>query len=264
MKTTVEAATAGPAATASAPAVMQVDDYTLPKFLLEARRFGSESFGYVVTPNVDHMIYYHDSSDFRAVYAGASYVLLDSRVAAFTLRLTHGLRIPVCTGSDLTAALLDEVIVPGDSIVLIGARAWQAELLRKRYSLEALHHYDPPMGFMENPEEVEKCLQFVEANSPFRFCLLALGTPRQELLALRLAQRGLARGLTFCVGASINFLTGAEQRAPAWMRAVGLEWLYRLLRNPRRLAWRYLVRGPRFFAYVGSSQILVRGSRPIA
>jgi UDP-N-acetyl-D-mannosaminuronic acid transferase (WecB/TagA/CpsF family) len=53
--------------------------------------------------------------------------------------------------------------------------------------------------------------------------------------------------LALCIGASINFLTGSERRAPRWMQLIGFEWLYRLMNDPRRLAKRYLVRGPRIF-----------------
>jgi exopolysaccharide biosynthesis WecB/TagA/CpsF family protein len=74
-----------------------------------------------------------------------------------------------------------------------------------------------------------------------------VGCPQQEILAKALQSRGRARGLALCVGASINFLTGSERRAPKWIQYAGLEWLYRLLNDPTRLARRYLIRGPRIF-----------------
>jgi UDP-N-acetyl-D-mannosaminuronic acid transferase (WecB/TagA/CpsF family) len=67
------------------------------------------------------------------------------------------------------------------------------------------------------------------------------------VLARELQKRGVARGLVLCIGASINYLTGAERRAPRWMQQAGAEWAYRLLQNPGRLAHRYLIRGPRIF-----------------
>jgi UDP-N-acetyl-D-mannosaminuronic acid transferase (WecB/TagA/CpsF family) len=143
--------------------------------------------------------------------------------------------------------LFDEVITPEDKVVVIGGSAEQAEVLSKRYGLKALRHLNPPMGFINDPATVEECLRFVETESPFRFCLLAVGCPQQEMLAKALQSRGRARGLALCVGASINFLTGGERRAPKWIQHAGLEWLYRLLNDPTRLAKRYLVRGPRIF-----------------
>ena len=62
-----------------------------------------------------------------------------------------------------------------------------------------------------------------------------------------LKTRGIARGMALCIGASVNFMTGVERRAPRWMQRIGAEWVYRLMHDPGRLAKRYLVRGPRVF-----------------
>jgi exopolysaccharide biosynthesis WecB/TagA/CpsF family protein len=223
-----------------------------------AARYGSSRFGYVVTANADHIVRLHGDTAFRALYADASFTLLDSRFVAHVLRVTRGARVPVCTGSDLTAMLLDEIARPHDPIVLIGATEAQAQQLRERYGLEHLAHYNPPMGFVRDEDEIERCLSFIEAASPFRFCLLAVGSPQQELLAQRLKQRGVARGLAFCIGASIDFLTGAERRAPRVLQRLGLEWAFRLLQAPRRLAYRYLVRGPRLFGLLRNTHLELR------
>jgi exopolysaccharide biosynthesis WecB/TagA/CpsF family protein len=226
---------------------MPVDDYDLTAFTAVASRFDPGSYGFVVTPNVDHLIRYCDDSSFRDLYAQAAYVLLDSRILAHLVKLCSRIRPPVCPGSDLTSVLFDRVIAPHDRIVLVGASAEQAQLLRSRFGLADLRHIEPPMGFIRDPVAVEACLRAIEAASPFRFCLLAIGCPQQEIIGARLKQRGVARGLALCIGASINFLTGAERRAPRWMQRFALEWLFRLLQDPRRLARRYLMRGPRIF-----------------
>src|ERR1700686_4201923 len=181
---------------------LHLDNYDLTAFTAIAAQFGLESFGYVVTPNVDHVIRYHDDESFRESYVHADYVLLDSRLLAYLLRLTKGVNPRVCTGSDLTAQLL-RLEVPGDRIVLIGASAEQAERLRTAYGLRNLMHYQPPMGFIRDPQAVEVCLHFIEAHSPFRYCFMAVGSPQQERLARELKVRGIARGLALCVGGSI-------------------------------------------------------------
>jgi len=229
------------------PMVVHLSDYDLPAFLRVAATFGVERYGYGVTPNADHLIRFHDDESFRGTYAHAEFVLLDSRFLAYLLRLTKNLSLTTCPGSDVTARLFAEVITADDSVVLIGGSPEQATVLSSRYGLRRLRHYDPPMGFIRDPGAVEKCLQYIEQESPFRFCLLAVGSPQQETLARALQIRGRARGLALCVGASINFLTGTEQRAPRWMQKSGIEWLYRLMRNPSRMVKRYLVRGPRIF-----------------
>jgi exopolysaccharide biosynthesis WecB/TagA/CpsF family protein len=229
-----------------------------------AQRFGTDSFGYVVTPNVDHLIRLHEDPNFRRLYEQASYVLLDSRFLALCLRVTRGLRLPVCTGSDLTSYLLGGATRHDDELVLIGGTPAQAERLRQLRGLCALHHHNPPMGFINDPVALETCLQFIEAHSPFRYCLLAVGAPQQEQVAGMLKARGRARGLALCVGASINFITGEERRAPAWMQRAGLEWLFRLKQSPRRLARRYLVRGPQVFALLWSTRVISRPFRQLS
>jgi exopolysaccharide biosynthesis WecB/TagA/CpsF family protein len=239
----------------------EIDDYDLGTFLDVAARFGQERFGYVVTPNADHLIRLHESADFRDLYSNAEYVLLDSQFLSRLVAVTKRLTLPVCTGSGLTARLLAEVIVARDPIVVIGGDPLQVALLRKRFGLTHLVHFNPPMGFSNDPVAVEDCLRFIETHSPFRFCLLAVGAPRQEMLAQRLKARGIARGLALCVGASIDFITGAERRAPAWMQHAGLEWLFRLAQNPARMAGRYLVRGPRVFGLLRNTTFVLRARR---
>jgi len=238
-------------------AVLRLDDYSLEQFLPMALQYGSEAFGFVVTPNVDHAIRYYEDQKFRELYQQAQFVLCDSRILSRLLWLTRGLHPRVCPGSDLTAALLGRVDA-ADRVVMIGGSAAQAEQIRQRYGLRGLCHHNPPMGFVHDAQAREQCLRFIEAHSPFRLCFLGVGSPQQELVALGLKQRGIARGLALCVGASMNFLTGSESRAPHWMQRLSLEWLYRLLQDPRRMAWRYLVRGPRIFVLLPRIEIVLR------
>ena len=229
------------------PMTVQFSDCDLLGFMQIAANFGCEAYTYAVTPNVDHLIRFCDEASFRELYRTAGFVLLDSRFLAYLLRLVAGLRLPTCPGSDVTAQLFDSVIKPDDKLVVVGGTEEQAQILTKRYGLHGLRHLNPPMGFIHDPSVVEDCLCFIEQESPFRFCLLAVGCPQQEILARALQTRGRARGLALCVGASINFLTGGERRAPKWVQRTGFEWLYRLLHDPARLTKRYLIRGPRIF-----------------
>jgi len=240
---------------------LSLDDYDVDEFAALAAGYGQGRFDYIVTPNVDHIIRYCDQPEFRELYANAGWVLLDSRLMARILNVTRALTPRVCPGSDLTARLFS-LAAPSDRIVLVGSSAQQAQRLAQRYGLQDLRHYSPPMGFIRDPSAVDSTLEFIEAQSPFRFCFLAVGCPQQEMLARALKQRGQARGLALCIGASVNFLTGAERRAPRWMQLLNLEWLYRLLQDPARLAHRYLVRGPRIFALLPRLRFELR--RPTA
>jgi N-acetylglucosaminyldiphosphoundecaprenol N-acetyl-beta-D-mannosaminyltransferase len=240
--------------------VLDIDDYDTKDAMSLVAEFGCDRYGYLVTPNTDHLIRYFEDAEFRALYKNASYVFLDSRFISQTVGFVKRQTLSVCPGSDLTAGVLSSVIKPGDVTVLVGGSVAQAEFLRSAYGLQALHHIDPPMNFIRDPEAVETCLRQIESVSPFRFCFLAIGSPQQEIIARKLKERGAARGLAFCVGASINFLTGVETRAPRWMQRIGFEWLYRLATNPRRLWKRYLIRGPKIFRLLPQLELRARRS----
>lgn len=245
---------------------LRLNNHSLPEFLRVAANFGCEKYAYVVTPNTDHVIRLCEDASFRKLYDAAGFVLLDSRFLASLVRVMKGVRLAACPGSDVTAQLLKSVISRDDKVVLIGSTASQAGKLVDDHGLRGLRHFNPPMGFINDPQAVEACLQFIENESPFRFCLLAVGCPQQEFLARELLRRGRARGLALCVGASINFLTGVERRAPHWMQKSGIEWVYRLLHDPVRLARRYLVRGPRIFFLLSRIKFVPRpqGAHPIS
>lgn len=227
--------------------ILEIDDYDLKDALEVVAQFGTDRYGFIVTPNVDHVIRHYFDLGFRSLYAQAAYVLLDSRFLAHTIALLKRQSFRTCPGSDLTAAVLASVMKPDDAAVLVGGSAEQAEQLRARFGLQALAHIEPPMNFIADATAVEACLRGIEAAAPFRFCFLGLGSPQQEIIAQQLKDRGRARGLALCIGASINFLTGIEKRAPEWLQRSGFEWFYRLLQNPRRMARRFLVRNPVIF-----------------
>lgn len=237
---------------------LRVDDYDVDFFAKAASAFGTENYGYVVTANADHIIRLHEDALFRDVYDQASFVLLDSRFVKIVLWLFAALRLRTCPGSDLTEKLFASVIGCDDVVVLIGSSIAQAEVLRKRYGLSNLRQHIPPMGLISDTVAVESCLSFIETQVPFRFCLIAVGTPQGEYIAHELKRRKRSKGLAVCIGASVNFLTGVERRAPQWMRRFGFEWLFRLASNPRRLARRYLLRGPRIFWLLFSTRFVRR------
>ncbi len=241
---------------------VRLDDYDVSSFARVAAAFGADRYAFVITPNVDHLIRYCEDASFRELCDAADYVLLDSRFLAHIMYMVKRVRARVCPGSDLTAELFNRIIAPTDGVVLIGGSVEQAQQLASTYGLKDLRHHNPPMGFIHDPSAVEVCLKFIESHSPFRFCFLAVGCPQQEILATALKARGRARGLAFCVGASINFLTGTERRAPLWAQRIGIEWLFRLVHSPARLGKRYLIRGPKIFLLLPQLQFQLNQPRP--
>jgi N-acetylglucosaminyldiphosphoundecaprenol N-acetyl-beta-D-mannosaminyltransferase len=205
-----------------------------------AGRPPSMHFSYVVTPNADHFVRLAREPDLLLPYyrcAGA--LLLDSRIVS-RLGRTLGLRVPtVVTGSDLTAELLGRWIAPDEPITIIGTTPDSVAQLARTYSLTRVAHFAPPFGFEADPAMIERCVQFAQAH-PARFIFLACGAPRQELLAHRIAESGAVSGIGLCIGAAIDQIGGVEARAPQWLRTAGLEWSWRVAREPKRLGLRYL------------------------
>src|SRR4029077_5904136 len=203
-------------------------------------------FKYVVTPNVYHMVrLLEDPATVQQLYERAWRVFWDSRVMS-RLAWFSGLRLPVITGSDLTARLIALAGEQRLKIALIGPTAAACATLGSRYPGLNVVSHTPPMGFIRSQHEVQKCVEFVvKTQTPLIF--LAEEMPQQEILPRHIADHPQAGGVGLCIGASIDFLTGKQRRAPVWVQKAGFEWLYRLLSDPRRLASRYLVDCPRIF-----------------
>lgn len=210
------------------------------------------AFGYVVTPNVDHIVRLEAlgekdaiGTDLWRAYRGAALVLCDSRVLARLARF-YGITLPLAPGSDLTVRLFAEVAQPGDRIAIIGGDGELLQTLQARFPAFEFVQHVPPMGMLRNPAALDAAAAFGR-DSGARFVLLAVGSPQQELLAARIAASDDARGCGLCIGASLDFIVGRQRRAPRVVQRLGLEWAHRLASQPGRLWRRYLVDGPRIF-----------------
>lgn len=213
-----------------------------------AARGSDQALAYVVTPNVDHLVRAErEPVLFRPLYREAALCLCDSRVLAKLARAC-GVRLPVVPGSDLTPALFERVVHSGEGVCVVGGRKESVGRLRARYPGATVAHCPAPMGLRDNPAALAATAQAAVATGRgSRFWLLAVGSPQQEMLARAMTGVAGAAGTALCVGASIEFLTGDQRRAPRAVQRIGLEWLWRLASDPRRLARRYLLDGPAIF-----------------
>ena len=212
-----------------------------------AARPAAAPFGYVVTPNADHLVRMARQPALGPLYRGAALRLLDSRVVGAAARLL-GLPCPsVAPGSDLTEAVLLRHLALGERVTIVGLDPAHLPALVRRCQLAPPAHHNPPMGFDRDPTGFRRAVEFV-LDHPARFTLIAVGSPRQERLAAELRSTGRATGTALCIGASLEFLAGATPRAPAWMQRAGIEWLHRLATDPQRLGRRYLHDNPPVFA----------------
>ena len=193
----------------------------------------------VVTPNTDHVVRCNRDPAFARLYGSADISFNDSRVlTGLTWLAGNGVGNAMC-GSDVTAALMAEAAGTDTPITIIGCSEATVAAVVRKYRLQRVHHHNPPMGFIHNPAAVAACVDFMRQH-PARLVIVSVGSPRQEQLARLAIDQGVT-GALLCVGASLLFLSGEEKRAPRWVQQLAMEWLFRLVQSPKRLAKRYLV-----------------------
>jgi len=205
--------------------------------------------GTVFTPNVDHVVMAESDARFRDAYARASLSLADGMPVVWASRLL-GERVPAkISGSDFVMPLLERAQDRSWRVFFFGGAPGSAERARDavlaRLPKLAFAGMASPRVDVSRPSERfdEHVRTLVDANADV--VLVGLGAPKQELFCDAIASR-VKPAVLLGVGASIDFLAGVVPRAPRWMSNSGLEWLYRLGREPRRMWRRYLVRDPKF------------------
>ena len=202
--------------------------------------------GYVVTPNVDHVVQAEDSEELRAAYDDASLSLVDGQPLIWLSKMLGEPFPEKISGSDFVPLVVDRAAERGWRLFFLGAAegvgARAAEVLRDRYPGIDIVVHSPSFGFEQDSDETAHVLGMIRNADP-QVLVLALGCPKQELLMHRWRDQ-LGATIAIGSGATLDFIAGNVSRSPTWMSDAGLEWLYRLAREPRRLAHRYLVRDP--------------------
>lgn len=201
-------------------------------------------FAAIVTPNAAHLARIAGEPDtFAGPYRRAWLCLNDSRVVAMLAR-SRGVDLPAAPGADLVVALFGDARLPRDAtVLLVGGNTALFDAFVAKTGLTAASHFEAPMGLASDRNAFERTVGFIETH-PARITLLAVGSPQQEAVAEALRSRGMARGVGLCIGAAVEFLVGRRKRAPRAMSRLGLEWLYRLTTEPRRMWRRYLIESP--------------------
>lgn len=202
-------------------------------------------FAYVATTDVDHLVRLEKQPHLRPLYSAAWMTLCDSRMIELFAEAAY-ITLPAAPGADVVDSLFRKHIRPDDPVVVIGGTAEIATRLRDKFRLANLRWFDAPQDLASNADARAACVAFMRKN-PAAFVFIAVSSPQQEMIAREAAAAGDCQGVAICCGAALEALTGVCSRTPHWMRALRLEWLYRLNRTPGRLFKRYFVDGPRIF-----------------
>ena len=203
----------------------------------------------VFTPNVDHLVLMDLEEDFRDSYHQADYILADGMPLVWFSRLV-GKPLPErVTGADLLPGLCAVAARKDLRIFLMGGAlnvtpVAAKNLCQKFPGLQIVGIETPPVGFEQDEQWNKRLLTSINQASP-DFLFVGLGAPKQEIWIAR-HKHELKTGLILGIGGAFDMEAGIFSRAPEWMQACGLEWVWRLSKDPKRLWRRYLVRDLRF------------------
>lgn len=223
---------------------IRVENVTTDETLqIMARYVAERRFHQVVTLNPEFVMLAQKDPDFRAALDDADLALPDGAGLLWASRiLGQPLRERV-TGSDTTPLIAQMSAEKGYRLFFLGAAPGVAEraaaVLRARYPGVQIVGVYPGSP---DPAEADEIIARITAASP-DFLLVAFGAPKQDVWIHR-HRNQLAVPVCMGIGGTFDFIAGVTPRAPRWMCDHGLEWLYRLWRQPWR--WRRMLALPRF------------------
>lgn len=226
-----------------------------PALLARVVAMARGPYGYVVTPNVDHVIKLMDGRVEAEVYDGAALKICDSRILAHLARL-RGKALAVYPGSDMTADLLASPLADDLAIGVFGPDRAAFDDLVARFPNRRFTFLEAPMLTPGTPGWIAAV--DAAARAEWDVLLACISFPKQERFAHALRAAGRQTGVALCVGASVDFLTGRQQRAPRIFQQLSLEWLHRLLSQPRRMFRRYVIEGPAIFGWFVRTEVFGR------
>jgi exopolysaccharide biosynthesis WecB/TagA/CpsF family protein len=204
---------------------------------------------WTITANLDHIRRYSHEPLARHLIDRADLVVADGAPLVWASRLAGAPLPERIAGSNMIWSISEAASHRGASVFLLGGDPGVAEraaqVLRRHYvDLTVAGILCPPIGFEKDAQELDRIQREIAEAAP-QIVFVGLGFPKQDVLIERL-RRVHPQASFIGVGISFSFVAGEVSRAPTWTHRLGLEWLYRLIQEPRRLVHRYLVQGMPF------------------
>lgn len=210
--------------------------------------------GVLFTPNIDHLVKLQSDRGFYEAYRKADWVVCDSRVLQILSRATsHRFTEAIPGSSFFTAFYEHHSNNPECRIFLLGAAEGVAEKARQNINARigreiVVGALSPSFGFEKNDVENQHIAEQINASGA-TVVLVGVGAPKQEKWIMEHKHRMPGVRLWMALGATIDFEAGNVSRAPVWMRKLAIEWLYRIIQEPKRMFRRYIVDDLVFFRY---------------
>lgn len=210
--------------------------------------------GVLITPNVDHLVKLQKDKDFYDVYQKAEWVVCDSKILYLMSKLLKEPLPEAIPGSSFfTAYYMYHKNDRNCKIFLLGAAEGIAEKAMKNINEKVgrrivVGAHSPSYGFEKNEQECEELIRIVN-ESGANVLLVGVGAPKQEKWIMKYRDRMPGVDVFMALGATIDFEAGTLKRAPKVWQKCGMEWLYRVIKEPKRLFKRYFVDDMQFFYY---------------
>jgi len=205
----------------------------------------------VVTPNVDHLVQMDRDEEMKHVFRQAQFCVADGMPIIWFSRIIGNPLPERVTGADLLPEIAAQASINGVPIFLLGGMPGVASLAGEKLQtqfpgLEIVGTYCPPFGFEYDEAECKKIISMIN-DSGAKILFVGVGAPKQEKWAVSHMDQ-LNVGPILGVGAAFDFASGMISRSPEFMQKAGVEWLWRLMKEPGRLWKRYLLQDSRFVA----------------
>ena len=212
-----------------------------------SRAVGDGSGGYVCVSTVHMVIEANDDPAFAETVNASLMTVPDGMPLLWMQKLLGRRDAARVRGNDLMTGLLEYAETSGLSVGFYGGRPEVIEKIRERTGrelarLRLVYAYSPPFSPTTDDKEIS-ILDEIKAASP-DILFVGLGCPKQEVWMA--GHRDRLNCVMLGVGAAFDFYAGNLRECPGWISRLGLEWLFRLTQEPKRLWRRYLILNPRF------------------
>lgn len=237
---------------------MDVDVTNLSNALANVKVLANQNIGsYVCVSNVHMCMEVFDSADFESVVNNADLVIPDGRPLSWAQKLLGHKNAEQVRGQDIMNAICEQSGTKKLNIGLYGGSSDEllkqviTELKTSYPDINITFSYSPPFRPLTDEEDSDIVKQINDADVNVLF--VGIGCPKQERWMAEHKEQ--LNCVMLGVGAAYDFIAGSKKHAPRWMQRVGLEWLFRLLSEPKRLWKRYLQQNPRFIYYFSKQLI---------
>jgi bacterial polymer biosynthesis proteins, WecB/TagA/CpsF family len=201
----------------------------------------------------------NEDEKFQKALKSSDVLLPDGISVVWAMRLLTGKKLKKIAGEDLFFYEMNRVNAIGGSCFFLGSSESTLKLIKKRIAKEypaiRAHFYSPPYKAEFTHEDSRHMVEAVNSIKP-DVLFVGMTAPKQEKWVCEYF-RQLDVGHVCCIGAVFDFYAGTVKRAPNWMINIGMEWFYRLIKEPKRLWRRYLIGNLKFI-----ESVLIEKLRP--